>query len=322
MKGFWTCHWRFRFWRPDINREGHPVSLSGSNNFRKRGVSVGDTVYIISLSDGHLYLGGRMTVKQIVSRSEAAKLWNDENLYDAREWIIDPEETGSTLHLHRRLSPTVTKQLRFLSGSSRKEPCFISDTELDNQATRGVRQLSPESAALFDRIIAVTDRMPNDGEIITVTEDLLQDITALGPERSAGKRFTMPEEVDSSEPFYEGAVRRIVVNAYERNSEAREKCIIHYGCHCAVCGIILANKYGEAAEGLIHVHHIIQLAEIKTQYQVDPVEDLRPVCPTCHAVIHTRRPAFTIEEVQEMIRNQKQDNANKALHMTRAGAGL
>jgi predicted HNH restriction endonuclease len=117
---------------------------------------------------------------------------------------------------------------------------------------------------------------------------------------------SIPEEVETAVPLYEGTVRTIRVNAYERSSAAREKCILHYGCHCAACGLALAEKYGEAAQGLIHVHHLRQLAHINEKYQVDPINDLRPVCPTCHAVIHTRTPPFTIEEVTEMIAAQKQ----------------
>jgi len=36
---------------------------------------------------------------------------------------------------------------------------------------------------------------------------------------------------------------------------------------------------------------------------VDPVKDLRPVCPNCHAVIHLRGGCLSIEEVQELINN-------------------
>jgi len=112
---------------------------------------------------------------------------------------------------------------------------------------------------------------------------------------------TIPEEVDMTTPLYEGAVRRIVINAYERSSVAREKCILHYGCRCRACGLDLAEKYGKIAQGLIHVHHLRQLAEVDAEYQVDPVQDLRPVCPTCHAVIHSRTPALMVEEVTAMI---------------------
>jgi len=121
-----------------------------------------------------------------------------------------------------------------------------------------------------------------------------------------GEHPAIPEEVELTAPLYEGAVRSISVNAYERSSAAREKCILHYGCRCAACGLTLADKYGEAAQGLIHIHHLRQLASINAEYQADPIVDLRPVCPTCHAVIHSRTPPFTIEEVTGMIEAQKE----------------
>ena len=116
----------------------------------------------------------------------------------------------------------------------------------------------------------------------------------------------MPEEVWITTPLYEGAVRKIAVNTYERSTAARETCILHYGCRCAVCGLLLAEQYGEAAQGLIHIHHLRQLADINAEYCVDPIEDLRPVCPTCHAVIHSRRPPYTPEEVATMIEGKGQ----------------
>jgi hypothetical protein len=33
------------------------------------------------------------------------------------------------------------------------------------------------------------------------------------------------------------------------------------------------------------------------EYEVDPVKDLRPVCPNCHAMIHRRSPPLSIEEI-------------------------
>ena len=62
---FWTCHWQFRYWRPDVNSEGQPIRGSGGNRYTTRGIrgGRGDRAYIVSLSDGQLYLGGRMTVR-------------------------------------------------------------------------------------------------------------------------------------------------------------------------------------------------------------------------------------------------------------------
>jgi 5-methylcytosine-specific restriction protein A len=69
-----------------------------------------------------------------------------------------------------------------------------------------------------------------------------------------------------------------------------------------VCGFNGGDAYGELGEGLIHVHHKIEIAEVGKEYEVDPINDLIPVCPNCHAMIHRRRPAFSIEEVRKMVR--------------------
>ena len=114
---------------------------------------------------------------------------------------------------------------------------------------------------------------------------------------------TTPEEVD--EPIYEGAVRRVSVNAYERSGMARAECLRHYGCKCTVCGAKLSDAYGEVAHGYIHVHHLRQLAEINSEYRVDPIADLRPICPTCHSIIHLKKPPYSIEDVQKMIESQR-----------------
>lgn len=117
----------------------------------------------------------------------------------------------------------------------------------------------------------------------------------------------IPEEVEYSTHLYEGAVRSISVNAYERSVVAREKCILYYGYRCSVCGVILADVYGEIAQGHIHVHHLQQLSKINAKYQVDPVQDLRPVCPNCHAIIHMTNPPYTIEEAKGFIEKQQKE---------------
>jgi hypothetical protein len=281
-----------------VNREGQPVRSSGSNSFHKRGVSPGDAMYIVSLSAGQLYLGGRMTVKRIVSRPEVVRLWNNDNLYDATEWAVDPEQSGTLLDLHRRLAPALTKRLRFESKTGPKEPCFVSDTELDNQATRGVRELTRQSAMLLDRIIAATDRIPKSGQAITVTDELLGD----GQEVAAPDEFRLPDEVPGGVVYSEGSIRRVEVNRYERDAQARLACIAAHGTSCCVCGFSFGAVYGTVAEGYIHVHHLRPLAEVGGESEVDPVEDLRPVCPNCHAVLHLGGRCRSIEELRQLLR--------------------
>jgi 5-methylcytosine-specific restriction protein A len=99
----------------------------------------------------------------------------------------------------------------------------------------------------------------------------------------------------------EGMKRTVTVNAYERNGSARQKCIDHWGSQCAVCKIDFAETYGAIGDGFIHVHHLVPLASIGQTYELNPVDDLRPVCPNCHAMLHKRTPPYTIAELQEIM---------------------
>jgi predicted HNH restriction endonuclease len=66
----------------------------------------------------------------------------------------------------------------------------------------------------------------------------------------------------------------------------------------------MVRVYGSIAQGFIHVHHLRPVSEITGAYEVDPVADLRPVCPNCHAIVHIGGETRTIEEVRELIEEQ------------------
>jgi hypothetical protein len=102
-------------------------------------------------------------------------------------------------------------------------------------------------------------------------------------------------------PTFEGAKKQVIVNRYERNPAARQKCIEYYGHNCSVCEMNFERIYGERGKHLIHVHHVIQLSSIGESYEVDPIKDLRPICPNCHAVIHRTEPPCSIEELKKLI---------------------
>lgn len=119
--------------------------------------------------------------------------------------------------------------------------------------------------------------------------------------RGAQVDFGLPEEVGPNKTLPEGARKQVIVNAYERNPVARVVCINHYGSNCYVCGFNFEAHYGEIGKGYIHIHHLKPLAAIAKQYRVDPIKDLRPVCPNCHAMIHRKDPPYTLEEMQSLI---------------------
>ncbi|WP_017232909.1 HNH endonuclease [Pandoraea sp. B-6] len=95
-----------------------------------------------------------------------------------------------------------------------------------------------------------------------------------------------PDQIESAVGLTEGAAQTVMVNRYERDPQARRQCIDHFGARCQVCGLDFEKAYGELGKGFIHVHHLLPLSTIGSEYVVDPVRHLRPVCPNCHAMLH------------------------------------
>lgn len=114
-----------------------------------------------------------------------------------------------------------------------------------------------------------------------------------------------PEEILDVSSLSEGTTMRVFVNRYERNPLARKKCLDHWGTTCAACLINLGDKYGAIAEGFIEVHHLTAVSSIRAKYKIDPIRDLRPVCPNCHAIIHRKNPHLTLDEVKVLLDSTK-----------------
>lgn len=116
-------------------------------------------------------------------------------------------------------------------------------------------------------------------------------------------RKTSPVKAEelTEEKLYEGSMYEVIVNAYERNGKAKRLCLEHHGRICKACGFDFGKRYGPEADGIIHVHHLKSLSEIEEEYEVDPVNDLIPVCPNCHAVIHSRKPQYSVIDIQSMV---------------------
>ena len=113
--------------------------------------------------------------------------------------------------------------------------------------------------------------------------------------------FRGPDELYLPSNLQEGKVRSVPVDIYERNPVARKLCIEYWGAECNVCKFTFSKFYGPVGEGLIHVHHLTPISLTSGTRQVDPKNDLRPVCPNCHAILHKKCPPYSIEDVKNFI---------------------
>jgi hypothetical protein len=277
---FFTHYWLNETWERnrEYAAEGELLNHTGGNLFLKRGIGRGDIVYVVSVIKGALYLCGKLMVEKICDFDEAAAILGHDP-WDAKEHIMAGAATP--MNFHRRLPLKLTRQLKLISGRASKSLNFKAPGYLDEQTLRGVRELDPESAADLDGLLPPFEEVSFEDKF------------------SYDELF--PGEVIDAQTYHEGATKRISVNVYERNAKARRVCIAHYGWDCFVCGFNFKSVYGNDGDRFIHVHHLRPLSEVGEDYELDPIEDLRPICPNCHVMIHKRKRTYTIEELRELL---------------------
>ena len=192
--------------------------------------------------------------------------------YWGRRFLRSVNTNGGLATAKRLLRPTA-------SAATRRTKGFIAMLEANRP------DLTLEAIVLDDRFSSL------------FTADELQ----LARERLgefAKQANLYPEELESRREYVEGARRQICVNAYERDPRARQDCLKHYGYACTVCGFSFEQVYGDLGRDFIHVHHLKPLALCDPEYTLSPVDDLRPVCPNCHGMLHHSGRVLTIEELQ------------------------
>lgn len=127
----------------------------------------------------------------------------------------------------------------------------------------------------------------------------------------------MGTDYASEDDLWEGAVDKMFVNHYERNREAREECIRLKGCRCSICGFDFEKAYGPMGRHFIHVHHVVPISSIGKDYKLNVATDLIPVCPNCHAMLHSKPgkyEAYTPDELRaKILSHLKSENVGKGM---------
>ena len=103
------------------------------------------------------------------------------------------------------------------------------------------------------------------------------------------------------------AVKRFVTT-YERNPKLRKLVIAIHGTDCFACGFNFGEVYGEHGEGFIHIHHVDPVSKFTQPQEVDPLNDLVPLCANCHSMVHRNTSkTLTISELKSIMNTSKLD---------------
>ena len=278
------------YWKTDQVRaaieeaaDGHMVDHAASEQFGK--VQPGDTVWIVNIEKGthRFLLVARIEVGAVVGQREAnrvlkARYGDDYDVYRATHHLLAIE--GSQEPAHEIPLDAVARQMRFVAPQSR-DRLKITDGQVDQQQVRAVRELTPDTIEIFE-----------------------------GLWRTASGRDLRRSGIDGEEhvpnrSYLEGAAVRVLVNRYERDRRARDECVARHGTACAVCGFEFSREYEGVGEGFIHVHHIAPLGTVGQRYRVDPINDLVPVCPNCHAMLHWGTNPPSVEQLRRKVRRPR-----------------
>lgn len=200
-----------------------------------------------------VYIYCTKPIKKVMYKTivEIASMSNEDIVDDTEYWYIKEEHDKALKGKYARL-----RLIKQVDSDQLSLPCLMK---------QGLKAAPQGPVKITDNLVKYIDKY-------------MDDYTNHG---------IFPES-DIPANCYEGAVRQVLVNKYERSSIARRKCMEHNGKKCVVCGFDFKKMYGELGKGFIHIHHIVPLNEIGKEYIIDYKNDLIPVCPNCHAMLHRK----------------------------------
>ncbi|MCL6504890.1 MAG: hypothetical protein K6T86_19605 [Pirellulales bacterium] len=138
------------YWKPDTAdwnvAKGGPLNHAASNQFGR--VEPGDTVWLVTVRSGRLYLLGRIIVGRVTDQEGAARALHTtkDYLWEADYHIIAANGTAheiTDLDIH-----SLAASLRFESPTGR-DRLAVADNMVSAQQLQAMRVLSPASAELL-----------------------------------------------------------------------------------------------------------------------------------------------------------------------------
>ncbi|WNG61376.1 hypothetical protein F0U59_46715 [Archangium gephyra] len=231
-----------------------PLDHIAGNQLEK--VKPGDVVWVVSFSEGRLWLMGRVVVKEVTTQHRAAKKLGKKpsELWNAKWHVLAVPGTEQWV---KRVDITpVVPRLRF-EGLNPELPADFSHHHL-----RALRVLAGESSSLLE--------------------------LAWGGPAPTGHALLEDEELAA----FEGEQRPLVIRHRKREQKLRATKVADtlrrlgtLRCEVPGCGFDFFKVYGETGRGYAHVHHLKPLSE-RTTPEKTTLRDLIVVCANCHAMIH------------------------------------
>lgn len=130
---------------------------TASSLFLKRGVSVGDQLYLVTVLSGRLYLAGRMEIGEIVSLAEATQRFAGERLFQVPDHLFARRVTPLDYTLSVPIA--ITARLLFFKSGRPATLKFSKPGWLDSQTLRGIREMPRQTAETLDELLPPLEKV-------------------------------------------------------------------------------------------------------------------------------------------------------------------
>jgi hypothetical protein len=275
------------YWLPAqvTTNVGHAIEHIADNYLGQ--VRPGDTVWIVNVKKGELFLVGRIVAAEIVDKATARRRLGYAP-WDATHHVLCSRRDAETA----RLVPLgkVAWDLTFESDTS--ERLTPRAGKVYGQQVRRPRRLTPAAAALLRRIwdgassasaaaLSSNERM--------ALPDVDDDVLVVG--REGRKRFYthLRRERD----------REIIRKKKNRVKQDTGR------LRCEACGFDFEAAYGPSLAGFCEVHHTVPLSKARGVRETR-LDDLVVLCANCHRAIHRIGPEMpTVQELAVTIRRNR-----------------
>ena len=234
---------------------------------------------------------------------------------------------SKTDHSRERMTPHLEELYRHLTAINDKGEVVVPHRYVDGKMRIHSKKLGNKSAGQirlqtvavviaglttkkFNLRMSRQGHAPDTPSIFAYESIYLQGVRLADVTKPEGTTIIGTDQSSSNEPFNslrEGDPETSV--RYRRNYLARLLCLEHHGSSCKVCGITMPEVYGvPAGAGYLHIHHLTPFRKGESQRPVVPAQDLIPVCPNCHSMLH-RSPdpqvPYTPEELRSFMENSQ-----------------
>jgi len=274
------------YWLPAQIRDNQGTTLdhAADNNFQE--VVAGDTIWVVTVRQGELFIFGRIPVARVLDQAVAERLLA-QRLWEADFHIYCPKQQAEVATLVPVGADTW--QLTFISDTSTE--LIAKAGKVDAQQLRRVRRLTPASAAILNRIWASRTKVTVQG--MSSREhaglpDVDDGVVVSG--REGKKRWYRHLRRERDQQL----VKRKKLRVKADTGRLR----------CEACRFDFEKVFGPALQDFCEVHHRTPLSSDDTERETR-LEDLAVLCANCHRAIHRLGPEMpAVEELAAMIRRR------------------